>query len=283
MVDVAALGYLAGWKIVRFLPENLARALFRQGADIASGHGRGMDQLRQNLSRVVGVENVTRKLVRDAVRSYARYWMEAFRLSAMVSPALLAELNRSVEGREFLEESLRQGRGVVLTLPHSGNWDMAGVWLAHEYGSFTTVAERLRPEVLFQAFVKYRESLGFRVLPDRGGDVRPYEALRDTLREGGIVALLGERDIRNTGVPVTFFSEATTMPAGPARLAMETGAALHVAHVFFTPKGWGFTISPEITGDSLPEFVQRIADQFEQGIRAHPEDWHVLQPIWGAP
>ncbi|WJZ02835.1 phosphatidylinositol mannoside acyltransferase [Corynebacterium freiburgense] len=280
MGNLSAFGYFAGWRFVRILPESWAIRLFDFGADYVSDQGRGLDNLRNNLIRVVGAENVTRALVRKAMRSYARYWREAFRLSSMVSPELLAELRASVTGREHIEKALESGRGVILVLPHSGNWDMAGLWLASDFGTFTTVAERLRPESLFQAFVQFRESLGFRVLPDRGDEIRPYEQLALVLRDGGIVALLGERDIRGTGIPVEFFSESTTMPAGPAALALETGASLHVAHCFFTPQGWGFTISPEVCGDRVEDLVQRIAWRFEEGISAHPEDWHVLQPIW---
>ena len=244
--EFAALGYLTGWRVVRLLPGPVARRLFDRGADLASGNGRGMEMLRRNLSRVVGPENVTRELIRDSVRSYARYWREAFRLPALSrDDHLLDRLTQGVVGREALDASLAEGRGVIFTLPHSGNWDMAGLWLVHNYGQFTTVAERLKPAVLFDAFVTFRESLGFEVLPLTGGQQPPYERLREVLRDGGIVCLMGERDLKQTGVDVEFFGEATTMPAGSARLAMETGAALHVAHSWFYEDadgpGWGLS------------------------------------------
>ncbi|MDU4407646.1 MAG: phosphatidylinositol mannoside acyltransferase, partial [Corynebacterium sp.] len=49
--DLSAAGYLAGWKVVRRLPEPIARTLFRWGADFASSNGRGMEGLRRNLAR----------------------------------------------------------------------------------------------------------------------------------------------------------------------------------------------------------------------------------------
>lgn len=280
-LDPAALGYLAGWKIIGRLPEPLACRLFRIGADYASDHGRGMEQLRLNLSRVVGPENVTRDLVRASVRSYARYWLEAFRLPQMMKdPELARQLAESVIGVPALDRSLASGRGVILTLPHSGNWDMAGLFLVNHQGTFTTVAERLKPEVLYEAFVDYRESLGFEVLPLTGG-AQPFPQLRQTLEAGGVVCLMGERDLKHSGVPALMFGEETSLPAGPARLARETGAALHVVHSWYPEEGgWGFSISDEVEVGELTETVQRIANLFSANIAAHPVDWHMLQPQW---
>lgn len=281
-VDPVALGYLAGWKVVRHLPQPVVEKLFDAAADRACEDGRGMDMLRRNLTRVVGAENVTRDLVRASMRSYARYWREAFRLPSMLDDPLLdARLAAGVTGREHLDASLARGRGVILTLPHSGNWDMAGLYLTRIHGQFTTVAERLRPEVLYRAFVDYRETLGFEVLPLTGGQP-PYPRLQEVLEAGGVVALMGERDLRGTGVPVEFFGEETTFPRGSAQLALDTGAALHAVHCWFTADGWGLSTSPALEVDTLEATTQRIADQFAANIAAHPEDWHMLQPQWPA-
>ena len=136
-------------------------------------------------------------------------------------------------------------------------------------------------EKLYDAFVDYRESLGFEVLAHAGG-TPPYPRLREVLQEGGIVALLGERDLRRRGVEVDFFGERTTMPAGAARLALDTGAALHVAHCWFTGDGWGMSVSEEIEVDTPENSVQRVADRFAANIAEHPADWHMLQPLWPA-
>ena len=279
--DLAAAGYLAGWKVVRRLPEPVARTLFRWGADLASNNGRGMDGLRQNLARVVGLENVTRALVRESMRSYMRYWMEAFRLPAIHSDARLHErLLSGLEGLEHFDASAESGRGTILALPHSGNWDMAGVFLVGHYGQFTTVAERLKPAVLFEAFVDYRETLGFEVLPLTGGDASPFKRLKEVLEAGGVVCLLAERDLTRSGISVDFMGEEANMAAGPAQLALETGAALHVVHSWFEGAGWGLSVSPEIEVTDLQETTQRMADGFADNIRRHPEDWHMLQPQW---
>ena len=286
--NFVAYGYLAGWRLVGALPRRVTWPLFRFGADQVSDYGRGMEQLRRNLSRVVGPGHVTRRLVRDAMRSYARYWLEAFRLPRIATDeVLLNRYSAGVEGLEHLEAALAKGKGVVLTLPHSGNWDFAGLFLTRNYGSFTTVAERVKPEVLFDAFVDYRESLGFEVVPLTGGPVAPFMRLKEVLEVGGIVCLMGERDFSGRGVPVTFFGEETTFPVGPAKLAMDTGAELLVAHSWFTDGvrgqgGWGLKVDPPIAVDTLEKTTQRVADHFAANIAAHPADWHMLQPLWPA-
>ncbi|ANE04167.1 phosphatidylinositol mannoside acyltransferase [Corynebacterium crudilactis] len=282
--NLSALGYLAGWRFVRVLPLPIARGIFNFGADRASKSGKGMGQLRANLARVVGPENVTQSLVKQAMRSYARYWLEAFRLpTTSKDPQLFAQLHQGVVGLDMLDASLGKGKGVILTLPHSGNWDMAGTFLVGYHGQFITVAERVKPERLFEAFVAFRESLGFEVLPLTGGQRPPFEKLKETLMQGGIVCLLGERDLRHSGVETVFFGEKTSMPAGPAQLALETGAALHVVHSWFEDdgdSGWGLSVSDAVDVDNLSDTVQRIADLFAANIAAHPADWHMLQPLW---
>ncbi|MBN9643368.1 phosphatidylinositol mannoside acyltransferase [Corynebacterium mendelii] len=289
--DPAAVGYLLGWRTVNKLPPAVVTGLFNLGADIASGNGRSMDQLRRNLTRVVGPDNVTRQLVKDSVRSYMRYWAEAFRLPSLAGDErLLKQVDQSATGACHVAESHRQGRGVVVTMPHTGNWDLAGLWFARRFGSFVTVAERLKPEVLYREFVSFRSSLGFSVLPASGG-VRPFPVLTRTLLDGGIVCLLGERDLKRSGCRVDFFGEPAHFPVGPAKLAAATGAALHVGHSWFESGGWGLSISGNLNpgggpaGEpTAPETVQSltqdIAHRFAANIAAHPTDWHMLQPVF---
>ncbi len=282
-MDIAAVTYLAGWKMVRSLPQSVSTRLFSQGADWVARRGLAVEQLRANLERVVGPSNVTAHLVRDSFRSYARYWEEAFRLPSLSRDHHLAELlDESLVGREYVLEALAHKKGMIITLPHTGNWDMAGVLLCHYAGSFTTVAERVKPEVLFQAFLEYRESLGFEVLPLTGGG-KPFPLLEKKLQAGEVVCLLGERDMTSRGVPVRFFGEETSFPAGPALLAHKTGASLHVAHSWYPAPGqWGLSLSAPVPVTTVAETTQRIAEGFEHNIAAHPADWHALQPIWPA-
>ncbi|MGW5382852.1 phosphatidylinositol mannoside acyltransferase [Nocardia sp. NPDC003963] len=285
--NVSDRGYAAGWRVVRALPDRVARTLFDRGGDFAARNG-GPLQLRRNLARVVGLpaEAVSDELVRASMRSYARYWREAFRLPAMDHAELVRSGRISVIGLEHVDAALDRGRGVVFVLPHSGNWDMAGTWLVQNYGTFTTVMERLKPESLFERFVAYRESLGFEVFPLTGGEQPPFTALAQRLRDNKIVCLLGERDLTGRGVPVTFFGERTWMPAGPAALAVETGAALMPVHVWFTVDEQGReswmvrTQEPLDVSAGVAAATQALADCFAAGIAEHPADWHMLQPLW---
>ncbi|MCW4353262.1 phosphatidylinositol mannoside acyltransferase [Hoyosella sp. YIM 151337] len=280
--NASDLAYAAGWRVVRALPEPVAAGAFNMGADYASRAG-GPAQLRRNLARVLGVHPmaVPDVLMRAAVRSYARYWREAFRLPSMDLGAVAHAIDHSVAGREHFVDPHAEGRGVVLALPHSGNWDLAGVWLVHQLGKFSTVAERLKPESLYQRFVAYRESLGFEIFPASGGEQPPFSVLKQRLEAGKVVCLLADRDLTAAGVPVDFFGERTSFPAGPAKLAAETGAALVPVHCWFTARAWGFKAEPEISlQQGIEAATQELADVFSLNIVRHPADWHMLQPLW---
>jgi KDO2-lipid IV(A) lauroyltransferase len=276
-------GYAAGWRMVRAMPEFMARNAFDAGAHYAARNG-GPKQLRKNLARVIGVtpERVPDGLIRASLASYARYWREAFRLPSMDLKALAAELADGVEGNEHVVAALEAGRGVVLALPHSGNWDMAGVWLAQTHGTFTTVNERLKPESLYNRFIAYRERLGFEMLPLSGGERPPFEVLAERLRANRLVCLMADRDLTRAGVQVDFFGQPTRMPAGSARLALETGAALLPAHCWYKPDGWRVDIHPPLdtSSEDVGVITQALADRFARGIAAHPADWHMMQPQW---
>jgi lauroyl/myristoyl acyltransferase len=275
--------YASGWMAIRAMPEFAARNAFDVGARYAARRG-GPEQLRKNLARVIGVppDDVPDELMRAALASYGRYWREAFRLPTMNLPALARRFQAGVVGQDNVDAALAAGRGAVMALPHSGNWDIAGVWMAQTYGTFTTVAERLKPESLYRRFIKYRESLGFEVLPLSGGERPPFEVLCDRLRENRLVCLMAERDLTRSGVEVDFFGEPTRMPAGPAKLAIATGAALLPAHSWFQGDAWGQSLGPALdcsSGD-VRAITQALADRFAENIAAHPEDWHMLQPQW---
>lgn len=280
---------LAGWATLKALPEGATRPIFRLAADRAAARGGpGVRQLRANLRRVLGSDvdpAVLDGAVRDGMRSYARYWLETFRLPAIDHDDVVRRVTAGSTGLEFIDAALAQGRGAVLALPHSGNWDVAGLLARRRWGSLTTVAERLKPERVYEKFLAYRESLGMEILPLTGG-VNPSEVLKQRLTAGGVVALLADRDLSRRGVPVTFFGEPTRMPAGPAMLAALTGAALFPVHLSYSPDGWRQTIGPEIAlpGTRLREQVhggtQALADVLAREIATAPADWHMLQPLW---
>jgi KDO2-lipid IV(A) lauroyltransferase len=282
---VSDLSYAAGWRLMRALPASVSGAAFSLGADIAVRRdGDGVRQLRRNLARVVPQADETEleELIRRAVRSYARYWHEAFRLPSMDHREVAAKVAHEITGVENLDAALAEGNGAVLALPHSGNWDAAGVWLAAYLGGFTTVVERLEPESLYRRFVAYRESLGFEIVPLTGTSAA-FRTLLKRLRENRAVCLVGDRDLTSSGIPVTFFGERTRMPGGPARLAATTGAALLPAGCWFSDGGWQIRIHPRIrvtAREEVPAATQALADIFAGDIAAHPTDWHMLQKFW---
>ncbi len=281
-------GYAAGWRAVRMLPEPVAHGLFDRTARWAAGRdSRGVRQLRANLRAATGREGgALDALTRTALRSYARYWQEAFRLPAL-GPQRIVE-GTVVPGIEHMERCRAEGRGMVMALPHSGNWDAAGVWFVSWLrGPFYTVAERLEPESLYRRFLAYRESLGMRVLPLTGGERPSTEVLRDWLAGGGATCLLVDRDIAGGGVPVTFFGRPATMPGGAALLADRTGAALLPVVCRFDGAGWRVVVHPEVPLDPtlrlrerVTTAMQGVADAFAAGIAEQPEDWHMLGRVW---
>ena len=284
----SSAGFTVGWLALRAVPEPAAAWLFDRGADLAVlRDGGSVKQLKANLDRVTGralSEAELDALVGRSLRSYARYWKETVRLPSMDIEETLARAH--TDGWQHVQDAVDAGRGAVLALPHSGNWDVAGLWLVQQGYPFSTVAERLRPESLFDQFVAYREGLGMRVIPLTGGDRPPMQVLTERLRAGEVVCLVADRDLSRQGVPVDFFGEPTRMPAGPALLAATTGAVLLPVHLHYAGDGWGQWVGPPVPlGDGrLRDRVQRatqtLADVFADRIALHPADWHMVQPLW---
>jgi KDO2-lipid IV(A) lauroyltransferase len=280
--------YGLGWSTVKKLPEPVAVRLGRTVADLAwKRRGKGVLRLEANYARVVpdaGPERLA-ALSRAGMRSYLRYWMESFRL-----PAWSAERVRggfAPKDVHHLTDGLAAGNGVILALPHLANWDLAGAWVTTELQTpFTTVAERLKPETLYDRFVAYREGLGMEVLPHSGGSA--FGALARRLRAGGLVCLVADRDLSASGVAVDFFGETARMPAGPALLAQQTGALLLPVTLWYddSPVMQG-RVHPPIEvpasgtrAEKTSVMTQALADAFASGIADHPEDWHMLQRLW---
>ncbi|MFD9545556.1 phosphatidylinositol mannoside acyltransferase [Streptomyces sp. NPDC060022] len=280
--------YGLGWGAVKKLPEPAARALFRTIADQAwKRRGKSVLRLESNLARVVPDASPARlaELSKAGMRSYMRYWMESFRLPTWNRQRISDSIN--VRDAHLLTEGLDAGNGVIVALPHLGNWDLAGAWVTTDLNvPFTTVAERLKPETLYDRFVAYRQGLGMEVLPHNGGAA--FGTLARRLRSGGLICLVADRDLSASGVEVTFFGDTARMPAGPALLAQQTGALLLPVTLWYdgTPVMQG-QIHPPVgvpeTGtraENTSSMTQALADAFATGIAEHPEDWHMLQRLW---
>jgi KDO2-lipid IV(A) lauroyltransferase len=289
MTSLAGLGYAAGFRVVRTLPRRVTWPLFAAGADFAARRrGKGTTRLAGNLRRVVGPDLPDAEfdaLLRRALRSYARYWLEAFRLPSLRHEEILSGFR--LGGWEMLRDNVAAGVGSIVALPHGGNWDAAGAWVAANGWPITTVAERLRPEEVYERFLAFRRGLGMEIIPLTGGDRAVIDLLDQRLRAGVVVPLLADRDLSARGVEVDFFGGRTRMPAGPAILAVRTGAPLYVSEMWYEPDAPVGRLHGPLPvpaegafGVRVRRLTQQMADAFQTSIAAHPVDWHMLQRLW---
>ncbi|MCA0330058.1 MAG: phosphatidylinositol mannoside acyltransferase [Actinobacteria bacterium] len=286
--QLTSWGFGAGWSVVRRMPDPVAYATFERLADTAwARRGPSVRRLESNLRRVVGPEpseDELRVLSRAGMRSYLRYWCDAFRLPGWSRERIVESIG--IIDDHHLADGLATGRGVVVALPHMGNWDHAGAWATLAHSPVVTVAERLKPEDLYEKFLAFRRGLGMDVIPLTGGEP-PFPYLADKLKGGALVALLGDRDLGRSGVPVQFFGAKAKMPAGPAALAVDTGAVLITAQLYLEDgRNWVRFQSPvDVPQEGersrrIFRTTQLVADKFEEGIGARPADWHMMQRLW---
>ena len=286
--QLTEVGFTLAWKIVARTPTTLARSMFNAAADqMWRRNGPSVQQLQRNLARVrpAASEAELRELSRLGLRSYLRYWCEAFQLPRWSRQKVQGSF--TIENGDVLRAAVDAGKGAIMVLGHSGNWDLAGAWACDQFGTLTTVAERLKPEGLFEQFIAYRESLGMEILGHDDADT--FRVLLDRLRAGGLVCLVGDRDLSAHGIPVEFFGEATSMPAGPAMLALLSGAPVHPVTLWYSQDRAHARVLDRVQipdagdrADKIAQMTQEIADGLATGVREHPEDWHMLQPFWFA-
>ena len=269
---------------MRWLPEKTAYAIAYYVADfVTRKNGKSVQRLRSNLQRTqtqitkLDLELLTFK----AMRSYMRYWCDTFRFPDWSRQRVQQTV--TVENEHLLMDAIAAKTGVIVSLPHAGNWDHAGAYFCAKGVNLVTVAERLKPEKLFLKFLQYRQDMGMEVLPLDG---RVLGTLAQRLRQGALVALVADRDLSRSGIDVNFFGGPARMPAGPALLAVKTEAPLITAFVSYTDNGIHIVfrnVPLPTTGtqeEKVAQIVQMTATQFEDGIKQHPEDWHMLQRIW---
>jgi len=282
--NVSAYVYFAGWRIVRWLPEQKAYNIAYRIADfLVQRNGKSVQRLRTNLERTQ--PSITKLnldlLVIEAMRSYMRYWVDTFRFPDWSSDRVSGTV--SVTNEHLLLDAIAAKTGVIVALPHAGNWDHAGAYFCGQGIPLVTVAERLKPEKLFLKFLAYRQSMGMEVLPLDG---RVLGTLAQRLRQGALVALVADRDLSRSGIDVQFFNGTARMPAGPALLALKTKAPLITAFVSYTENGIHIDFKNVVLPSAgevsamVHEIVQMTAKHFEEGISQTPQDWHMLQRIW---
>jgi phosphatidylinositol dimannoside acyltransferase len=282
--NLTAYVYFAGWRIVRWLPENVAYNLAYSVADLLSRkNGKNVQRLRSNLKRTrTEITTLDLDLLTiQAMRSYMRYWCDTFRFPDWSQQRINETV--TVENEHLLMDAIAAKTGVIVSLPHAGNWDHAGAYFCAKGVHLVTVAERLKPEKLFLKFLEYRQNMGMEVLPLDG---RVLGTLAQRLRQGALVALVADRDLSRSGIDVTFFGGPSRMPAGPALLSLKTQAPLITAFVSYTESGIHIAFkqvllpSEGTEEQKVAEIVQMTAQHFEEGIAKNPQDWHMLQRIW---
>jgi phosphatidylinositol dimannoside acyltransferase len=283
--------YVAGSRLALALPERVAYGLARGAGTVAARVSRKRGAVAGNLARITGMPAGSpeiERLVAEAYRSYARYWLETFRLVREGRDFFL-ERFRCI-GERNLDDALARGRGVVVVVGHLGNWDAAGAWVGARGNRLVTVAEVLRPRRMFDFFAVHRERLGMTIFPAQAGATA---RLIEAVGSGAVVAILGDRDLKGRGPEVEFFGERVTFPAGPASVALRSGVPLLVAGVYGVERtdglrGWEAEISepielPDPPGpDAVAELTQEIARHLERFVARRPEEWHVLVPFWPA-
>lgn len=279
-----ARAYFFGWSVVRRISEKSAQSLFSNlGRWMYGRNGKSVDRLRSNLSRVFPklAPKDLEVLVRRGVLSYMRYWMETFRSPDWDRERILSTV--TVSNEHLLLDPIKNHTGVVVSLPHAGNWDHAGSYFCIRGAQLVTVAEVLKPRALFEKFLAYRQAIGMEVLPL---DSRAFPTLMQRAREGKLIALVADRDLSSSGIDVQFFGGVARMPAGPAIVAIRTGIPLVTAFVSYTETGIHVDLKEIAIPDGVDEAarvkatVQLCADNFTEGIKAFPHDWHMMQRIW---
>ncbi len=225
-----------------------------------------------------------RAAVGRSLASYGRYYVDSFRLPSL-SPTEVDAGFRHV-GFEHITTAMDGEIGPLLVLPHLGGWEWAGFWLATQHQlKVAVVVETIEPADLFDWFKEYRESIGYRVIP-ADGQAGP-EVVR-SLKEKRVTCLMADRVVGDvSAVPVEFFGEKTLLPAGPATIALRTGAPLIPTAVYFEGDHHFAHAMPPVPSEREGKFradvervTQLMANDLEALIRAAPEQWHLLQPNW---
>jgi lauroyl/myristoyl acyltransferase len=270
--------------IAERLPLRAGDAIARFGGRAAYLFARRKRRIvRGNLARVVGESADLNRLVREAFHSYARYWLETFRISKYSRAQLLEMVH--CDTFDVVKRLLDEKKGLVIVTAHLGFYDLGVAWFGAMRYPVTTVAEVLRPRALFQWFAEKREVRGMPVIPARPADAA-RERLLEIVRGGGGVALLSERDLGRRGIWVELFGEKTTVPAFPALLVAMTGVPMVAGAMYSTDRGYELIFEDvpyQRSGDATSDaegIAQNIAAAVEKLVRRAPQQWHLFSTNW---
>lgn len=275
-------GYRSAWEAAARMPPRLAARVpaVIGRATYLSASLEQRSQVRRNMARVTDLSGPElEQVVRDAYISYARYWMDSFRLHTMDGRDVTARSADVNMGR--IDDVLADGNGAILATGHLGSWDIGALFAATRGWKMTVIAEVLEPRRLFERFVELRHNAGIDVIPlVRGGDM--VSRLTERVQQGGLATLLADRDLTRKGPVVQFFGEPCRLPPGPAALARRTGRPVAVGAFFADGPGWEAYCEDviDIADKSIEDGTQALANVIERLIRRHPEQWHVFVPNW---
>ncbi|MQB00072.1 MAG: phosphatidylinositol mannoside acyltransferase [Actinobacteria bacterium] len=289
LLQLVYYGYVAGSWIAARMPEGVAYGLAGALGRIAMTRSGKREVVARNLARITGLPSdspAVRSLVGAAFTSYARYWLETFRLVRKDAAFFLDRFRAT--GEENLDAVMKEyGKGAIVVVGHLGNWDAAGAWVGATGRRLVSVVEELKPRRMFEFFADHRASLGMTIYPARAGITAK---LVEEVENGAVLAIVGDRDLKGRGVKVSFFGEDATFPAGAASIALRTGVPVMVAGVFAETfedgkHGWRAIIEPplqlpEDRSGGLQKLTQEVADSLERFVAMRPEEWHVFQPFW---
>ena len=290
LLQLVYYAYVGGSALARALPERVAYGIAHAAGGLqARLSKKKRAQVERNLARITGLppgSPALDKVVLSAYRSYARYWLETFRLVREGPEFFLERFH--LANNELIDEVCARGKGAVVVVGHLGNWDAAGAWVGARGNHLVSVAEVLRPRRLFEFFLEHQGRLGMTIVPAETGAT---DRLAEWVEKGAVVAILGDRDLKGRGPLVRFFGEEVPFPAGSASVAFKAKVPLLMASVYSTrlPNGkWGWTgemrgpieLPDERSDEAIQTLTQQIASTMEEFVALHPEEWHVMQPFW---
>ncbi|MDD5748371.1 MAG: phosphatidylinositol mannoside acyltransferase [Actinomycetota bacterium] len=286
-MKISYYAFLLAEKLIDILPESVSRVIARFVAvTYYYAFSRKRVLVMKNMRRALGsgfTEREVRKTARRAALFYADYWIDFYRVGKMNKERVLERFE--LKNEEILEEVASRGNGILIVLPHYGSWEAGAVYLT-TLGNFAAVAEVIKPMELFELFVKQREKFGIRIYPyDHNAETR--EKIVEALKDGQILALLCDRDLKGTGVEVEFFGEKTTLPPGPAVFSMKSGAPIFCVNVRNKKDGWvGRITEPIYANPDAPReketkrIMQMVAERLEELIQEDPAQWHMFMSAW---
>ncbi|MFV0633538.1 phosphatidylinositol mannoside acyltransferase [Demequina sp.] len=289
---------MTAWRVSRMLPVGAVRVIAAGAATLAWRRGgKAVDRLEDNLHRVTGLSGQPmRELSKRSLQSISRYYAEALTLDRFSAEQIAARVR--TENYEPVQGLLETAQtGVVAVLSHSGNWDLVGAYASRHIIPVAAVAEKLKPQEMFERFVAMREAIGIKVLAHEGGSTF-RELIRMARRDRALLCLLADRDLSGSGVEVQMWGHGVKVAPGPAALGLATGARIVPVHVYYerltgarrraAGSPWGVVLSfgeaidpADAVGETREEQVsdlsQRWAAWMADRIAEHAEDWHMLQ------